>query len=246
VQEELDLARCQEVIGYHFHDPEMLRLALTHASAAPNRVASNERLEFLGDAVLGLVICEEIFRSGPKLLEGEMTKVKSSVVSRATCGRVAREVGLAELLVLGKGVGDPETMPNSLAAAVLESIIGAIHIDGGFEPAREFILTHMRKALDQAMACSHQRNYKSLLQQYAQRHWSITPQYSMLDEKGPEHAKCFEVAVRVDGQKYPSAWGNSKKHAEQKAALAALQELGVVDADEQVDETADDPGDEID
>ena len=102
-------------------------------------------------------------------------------------------------------------------------------MDSGLEAAREFVLREMAEVLAAAMASQHHRNYKSLLQQYAQRRWNTTPQYDLLDEKGPEHAKCFEIAVRISGRQYPSAWGRFKKQAEQKAALAALQELGVLE-----------------
>ena len=237
IVDERNLARCQEIIGYQFSDPNLLQQALTHASAAASRVESNERLEFLGDAILGMVICEEIYRRAPDLLEGEMTKIKSSVVSRRTCSEIASAGGIAELLHLGKGVGPPAVLPDSVGAAAFEAIIGAIYTDGGLGAAREFILQSMDAAMAAAMACDHQRNYKSLLQQYAQRHWNITPQYDLLDEKGPEHAKCFEVAVCLNGRRFLGAWGSSKKQAEQKAALSALQKLGVLDA-------AEDEGDE--
>lgn len=236
--DEQNLARCQEIIEYQFSDQDLLRQALTHASVAPTRVASNERLEFLGDAILGMVICEEIYRRDPELLEGEMTKIKSSVVSRRTCARIAAGCGLTELLYLGKGVGAPEALPSSVGAAAFEAVIGAVFMDGGIEPARRLILAKMNGAIEAAVACEHQRNYKSLLQQYAQRHWNATPQYDVLDEKGPEHAKCFELAACLNGQRFPSAWGSTKKEAEQKAALVALQTLGVLDETEESAEPA--------
>lgn len=230
--EQFDPERCQEVIGYTFKNLSLLQQALLHASAAATRSESNERMEFLGDAVLSIVICQELFDRGPDLPEGELTKIKSAVVSRSTCAQVANDAGITELLRLGKGVATSASLPTSLPAAALEAVIGAIYLDGGLEPARRFILERMAPAIDEAFACRHQRNYKSLLQQHAQRRWNTTPEYSLLDEKGPEHAKCFEIAVRINGRQFPSAWGNCKKAAEQKAALAALCELGVVSADE--------------
>jgi len=225
---QIDISRCEEVIGYRFVDADMLRLGLTHASAADTRITSNERLEFLGDAVLGMVICQEIYERNPHLPEGEMTKIKSMVVSRETCARRANESGLIDLLVLGKGLAPAANLPTSLPAAVFEAVIGAIYIDGGLDAARAFILGQMDEEIEAATVSEHQRNYKSLLQKYAQRHYNAAPQYDLLDEKGPEHAKCFEIAVRLSGRQYPSAWGNSKKQAEQKAALAALRKLGVL------------------
>ena len=233
---DAELARCQEIIGYEFTHPKLLRQAMTHSSAASTRAASNERLEFLGDAVLGMVICHEIYDREPGLLEGEMTKIKSSVVSRQTCARIAQAMGMAELLVLGKGVNGSSSLPTSLAAAAFEAVIGAIFIDGGYEPSRRFILQSTAEAIEAATKSQHQRNYKSLLQQHAQRHGSQTPQYELLDEKGPEHAKCFEIAVRLNGRRFPSAWGSSKKHAEQRAALEAVQELHLINDDELAEE----------
>lgn len=235
------LVQCQEMLGYKFRDEGLLAQSLTHASSAISRLASNERLEFLGDAVLGMVICQDIFTRNAELSEGEMTKIKSSVVSRQTCAKVAGEMGLPEMLVLGKGVGANSVLPSSVGAAVLEAVIGAIFMDGGIEPAREFILAKMGPELEAATASGHQFNFKSLLQQYAQREFGAMPHYDVLDEKGPEHSKCFELAVRLGGRQFRSAWGKSKKEAEQKAALAALNELGVlteqwVDVDLDADE----------
>ena len=224
--DDSDLQRCQQMLGYAFQDPSLLSTALTHASVAATRTQSNERLEFLGDSVLGLVVCHELYASYPESLEGEMTRVKSAVVSRQTCAEIAGEVGLPSVLQLGKGMSQPD-LPMSVAAAVLESLIGAIYVDGGLEPAREFVLTHMRPRIEAAMDSEHQQNFKAKLQQYAQRRWGKTPEYQLLDEKGPDHARCFEIAVGIDGRHFPSAWGPSKKEAEQKAALQALVALGL-------------------
>lgn len=237
-----DLAKCQEIIGYEFSDPQLLRQAMTHASAANTRAESNERLEFLGDAILGMVICQEIYAREPDLLEGEMTKIKSAVVSRITCARVADSLRITELLVLGKGVNNSSALPPSLAAATLEAVIAAMFIDGGYEAARRFILESMAEVIQAATESEHQRNYKSLLQQHAQRHGSKAPQYELLDEKGPEHAKCFEIAVRLNGRRFRSAWGNSKKYAEQRAALEALRELDLIGDDELAEEPLPGPG----
>ena len=141
---------------------------------------------------------------------------------------IANACGITELLQLGKGIGPSTELPSSVGAAGFEAVIGAIYLDGGIEPARRFILEKMADAIAAAIASEHQRNYKSVLQQYAQRRWNATPQYDLLDEKGPEHAKCFEAAVCLNGRRFPSAWGNSKKEAEQRAAQEALLALGVL------------------
>jgi len=222
------IEKCQEVLGYHFSDPSILQQALTHSSVAATRMDSNERMEFLGDAVLGLVVVDRLFSQCDDLMEGAMTKIKSAVVSRQTCATMAESMGLAELVRRSKGIGRGGGLPPSVAAAVLESVIGAIYLDGGIDPARAFILHHIQPHIDEALANEHQRNFKSLLQQEAQRLWGRVPNYQLLDEKGPDHSKCFEVAVSVAGRNFPSAWGKNKKEAEQEAARRALAELGVL------------------
>jgi ribonuclease-3 len=227
VREQL-LQRCQETLQYTFEDVSLLRTALTHSSIAPTRAESNERMEFLGDVVLGLVICQKLYDDYPLFLEGQLTKVKSAVVSRLICGIVARDLHLDDFLQVGKGFSR-QSLPSSLSAAVLESIIGAIYLDGGLEPAREFVLRTMQDQINTVIANQHARNYKSILQQHLQQKWNTTPEYELLDEKGPDHAKAFEVCVVCDGQRFGSAWANNKKTAEQLAAQAALVELGVMD-----------------
>ncbi len=221
-----------KVLGYTFQDDSLLRIALTHASSAGTRLESNERMEFLGDAILGYVVCEYLFENYPDLLEGEMTKIKSAVVSRRVCARISQQIALADMLNLGKGMSGRATLPASISAAVLEAIIAAIYLDGGIEPARAFILEHMVPFIKEAAGSAHQHNFKSVLQQYAQRHLPTNPSYVLLDEKGPDHAKAFEVCVEIDGRRFSSAWANSKKEAEQKAALNALQELHLAFAHE--------------
>ena len=226
------LREVQEIIGYSFEDPQLLAAALTHASIADDRVNSNERLEFVGDAILSVVVCHELYRRFPDYLEGEMTKVKSAVVSRKTCAQIARELGLPQFLFLGKGMSTRGQLPSSLAAAVYESLIAAIYIDSGngdLTKARKFILETASEHITQAAESEHQRNFKSQLQQYAQKKLNATPIYEMLDEKGPDHSKCFEIAVVVKVRRYTSAWGPSKKEAEQKAAYLALRELDVIE-----------------
>jgi len=216
----------ESFLEYRFQNRDLLAAALTHASSAEHRLASNERMEFLGDAILGLVICQELYDRFPEYLEGEMTRIKSVVVSRDICARVANGLGLVEHLTLGKGISDAAQMPSSLAACAYEAIVAAVYLDGGLGPARAFILKHMTAEIERVVAGEHRLNYKSLLQQYAQRALGATPHYEVLDEKGPDHAKAFEVAVAIQGRRYPSAWGPSKKAAEQRAAMEALRQLG--------------------
>jgi ribonuclease-3 len=220
---------CQKALGHKFSDVSLLSQALTHASAASTRVSSNERLEFLGDAVLSLVVCHELYKNTDELLEGEMTKIKSTVVSGATCASIARRLGLGEMVAVGKGLSAGSGPPPSVLGALLEAIIGAIYLDGGLRAARKFILANFRPQIREAMATDHQQNYKSMLQQYSHRRWGSTPEYTLLDEKGPDHSKAFETAVTIDGVHFKSAWGVTKKDAEQEAARQALIELGALE-----------------
>ncbi len=219
--------KAAEVLGYRFKDAALLKEALTHASVANDRLQSNERMEFLGDAILGFVVCEYLYNNFPDLLEGDLTKIKSAVVSRRVCAMISEETDMAGMLDLGKGMAGRSGLPSSVAAAVLESLIAAIYLDGGIEQARGFILKHMVPFIDESAESAHQHNFKSVLQQHAQKHLPTNPTYVLLDEKGPDHCKCFEVCVEVDGHRCASAWANSKKEAEQNAALNALLELGL-------------------
>jgi len=218
----------EQIIDYKFNDKSLLARAFTHSSAVDNRLLSNERLEFLGDAVLALVICQALFERFSSYLEGELTKVKSMLVSRGTCARIAKQLGLHKFLKVGKGMTSSRALSGSLAAGVLETVIAAIYIDGGLNAARNFILKVFGPTIEQADAEHIQGNFKSLLQQYAQEQFNVTPNYVLLDEKGPDHNKCFELEVAIASQHFPSAWGTNKKEAEQKAAFNALVELGVL------------------
>ena len=225
------LEEFQDIIGYHFKDISILEKALRHASAADKRLDSNERLEFLGDSVLGLTICEELFLRFPEYLEGELTKVKSMIVSRRTCARVAKKMKLTDYMIMGKGMSSQRDLPTSCPAGAFESVIGAIYTDGNYEDSRAFLVKFMGDLLDKADARQPQDNYKSMLQQYAQRVMSATPSYEILDEKGPDHSKCFEIGVIIERRRFESAWGPSKKEAEQMAAFRALKELEQISED---------------
>lgn len=217
---------CQEVLGHTFKNPGLLRAALTHSSGAEHPLASNERLEFLGDAILGMIICEELYRRLPNAREGELTRIKSHVVSRSTCAEASRRLGLENFLVLGKGMGHHSLVPSSTLANVFESLVGALHLDGGLETARAFVLRHLGGEIERAESEAVGDNYKSQLQQLAQRQHNSTPVYQLLDEKGPDHQKCFKIAARIGNRPaFTPAWGNNKKDAEQRAARNALSEL---------------------
>ena len=216
------LEECQNAIGYRFRTLELLRAALTHTSGADTRADSNERMEFLGDSVLGLVCCEQLYRRFPDYQEGDLTKIKSAVVSRRTCARISRLLNLGDFLFMGKGMHSETAIPSNLLADVYESLVGAVFLDGGIEPAKEFILRYLNPEIEEVAEAAHAGNFKSLLQQVAQQEFNATPAYHLLDEKGPDHSKCFKLSAVIGRYHYPAAWGRTKKEAEQKAAMNAL------------------------
>jgi len=219
------LEACQEVVGYAFDDLDLLRLALVHASSTDDRIVSNERLEFLGDAVLGMVVSDELFRAFPMALEGELTRIKSAVVSRRTLAKVSRRLGLGRFLVLGKGIALSDRLPVSVLAAAFESIVAAVYLDGGLAPARDLLVRWLGDEIARTAENRHHRNYKSLLQHHGQRTFGATPTYRVLDEQGPDHSKAFCVVAVIGDRTFAPAWGPSKKSAEQAAARVAYQAL---------------------
>jgi len=223
------LKQIEQIIDYKFSDSDLLAQAFTHSSAVDNRLLSNERLEFLGDAILSLVTCEYLFERFTGYLEGNLTKIKSALVSRRHCARITKELGLQKFLKVGKGMALSPALSGSLAAGLLEATIAAIYIDGGFAAAKSFILRAFGPIIKQADSEQIQDNFKSILQQYTQEHFNTTPIYALLDEKGPDHNKCFELEVIIANRHFPSAWGTNKKEAEQKAAFNTLVELGVLE-----------------
>lgn len=226
------LPLCQERLGYQFHNEELLRSALTHASGALHRLASNERLEFLGDALLGAVICELLFRDHPQFLEGELTRIKSHVVSRQTCARVSITLGLGDFVIVGKGVTNTPTIPMSILADLFESIIAAIYLDGGYAIVQAFIERQLSGEVEATIANGNGDNYKSLLQQYSQRHHNCTPEYELVEERGPDHAKQFYIHAVIEDRSFEAAWGQNKKDAEQLAARNALVAMDQLESDD--------------
>ena len=219
------IKECEQKLAYNFDDSKLLLQALTHSSGADTPADSNERLEFLGDAVLGYVICELLFKKFPNRNEGDLTKIKSAVVSRETCLKIAQTLDLQSFIRIGRGVGRDNQIPPSILANAVEAIIAALYLDGGIKIARRFILQNfvpeVMKMAD-SLSCD---NHKSLLQDMIQRDYGVHPDYIILDEKGPDHGKCFKIAVCVKGRYFPAAWGNTKKTAEQHAAENAICHL---------------------
>lgn len=223
------LDECQTTLNYHFRDRELLVMCLTHSSTARTRLHSNERLEFLGDAILGAVVCETLFQRFPEADEGELTRIKSIVVSRATCAIMADRVQLERFVLVGKGLGGNGRIPSSILAGAFEGLIAGIYLDGGLDAIRTFLDPLVKPEIEDASATLHSQNYKSLLQHVAQKTLGSTPIYRVLDERGPDHSKCFHVNAVIAGRSFPSAWGQNKKEAEQLAAQYALHELATLE-----------------
>lgn len=202
-----------------FADPELLELALTHASTQGDR--HNERLEFLGDAVLDLVIAEELYRSVAELSEGSMTEMKASLVSRRTLAAAANELGLAARARVGQGLRERQ-LPTSVLANLFEAVLGALYLDQGLEAARAFAREALARPLGEVLRRGPDANPKQALQHLAQARWGEIPLYELVEERGRAHARSFLVSARVDARAFPSAWGRTRKEAERWAAYEAL------------------------
>ncbi len=219
------LSECERRLRYRFRNKQFLIEALTHASGAAHRLESNERLEFLGDAILGAIISDMLFRRFPAYREGDLTRLKSMLVSRQTCARVTEMLNLKSFLIAGKALTSCPGIPQSLLADMFESIVGAIYLDGGFDAAREFVARFLEPEIEAAVIDQISGNYKSELQVLAQRDFGVIPSYSLAEEFGPDHNKWFKVVARIGERSFAPAWGKTKKEAEQRAARNALLEL---------------------
>jgi ribonuclease-3 len=226
-----ELEPLEEAIEYRFRDRGLLEHALTHRSRvhedASGGVIDNESLEFLGDSVLGFVIADMLFRSFPEHNEGQKSKLKASIVSATSLGRLGERLKLGEYLILGRG--EEKTggrRKQALIADCYEALIAAIYLDGGIEPAREFIERQFRDLIQEARLigadAAFTEDYKSALQEWLQSHDRGLPGYRLVSEAGPAHRRRFEVEVLVNGEGIARAEGRSKKEAAQAAAKAAL------------------------
>ncbi|MCK5145165.1 ribonuclease III [bacterium] len=218
-------------IGYRFKDPELFRLAMTHRSALGDRMAhfqSNERLEFLGDAVLGMIVTDALYKRYPHRSEGRLTRAKSVLVSREALARHARRLDIGQYLFLGAGEErSGGRNRHSILSNAMEAIIGAVYIDGGVSSAEKLISDHMLEEMDRAASDKFHRNFKSWLLEHAQAHGLRGPEYNVVDESGPDHRKFFRVEVCLDGLSKGVGQGRSKKIAEQDAAKNAINAMGL-------------------
>jgi ribonuclease-3 len=226
--EEEILAHLESKLHYKFKDARLAVQAVTHSSAKDKDFPCNERLEFLGDAILGQVISEHLFHLFPDYAEGDLSTMKSIIVSAVTLSDKAQERGLDHAIILGRGLTESRHLPRSILCNLFEAIVAALYLDGGMEVARGFILESLRTKVDEILKDEHEKNYKSLFQDYAQRRINAIPVYRVMKEMGPDHKKMFQVVVELDGAQYGPAWGANKKEAEQRVAKLALESLGLL------------------
>ncbi len=222
-----DTASAARSLGLTFNDPDLLAAALTHPSwSAEHGGPDYQRLEFLGDSVLGVLVADIVYRRFPDLAEGDLSRMKMSVVRMGTLARAARDMGLAEHIRLGKGArqGGEHERP-SVLEAVMEAVIGAVYLDGGLEAAREFVDRALAGGLDPAALLEQIADSKSRLQEHTQAKGLGLPEYRTTGHEGPDHARTFFVEVSLDGVVIGRGSGASKRLAAQEAAAEALSAL---------------------
>lgn len=222
-----DIKKFQEVIGYHFHDEKLLRQALTHSSFANEKHlkkhSDNERLEFLGDAVLEIISSEFLYKEYPDKPEGELTKLRASIVCEPTLALCTKDIALGEYLLLGKGENQTGGRGRkSILSDALEAVIGAIYLDGGFANAKEFIHRFILKDLENKKLFF---DSKTILQEIVQANFKEVISYHLIGEEGPDHNKIFRVAVHIGEEEYGVGEGRTKKAAEQEAAYISILKL---------------------
>lgn len=220
-------------VGYRFDDLDLLKRAMTHRSfinemdpEQAEAVRDNQRLEFLGDSVLGLVVAHELFLRDRQVQEGALSTRQAQVVCEPTLARVARALGLGRFLRLGRGEeGSGGRDKDSLLADAVEALLAAVYLDGGLQPAREVVNAHFGGFLDDVQLTAAPDDYKSRLQTLVQRDKSLQPEYRIIQESGPAHQREFSAVVSVDGARLGRGQGRSKKIAEQQAAKMALEAM---------------------
>ena len=219
------------ILDYKFKNKNLFKAAMTHSSHAnENRKSqehSNERLEFLGDAVLGLICGQFLFEKHPKMEEGELSKLRAALVCEKSLYKLAKEIDLGSEILLGKGeeAGGGRERPSVLADAT-EALLAAIYLDGGMEEAKNFILPFLKRESEKTIKTEGTSDYKTALQEIIQKNKEETLTYRLFKESGPDHDKMFEVEVRLNSNVIGTGKGKSKKRAEQMAAKQALELMG--------------------
>lgn len=224
-EETTKLEQLQKNIGYKFANEKLLKNALTHTSYAyEHDIPSNEKLEFLGDSILEFVSSDYMYQKYPQLKEGEMTKVRATVVCESSLYKVAKLHDFSDFLYVGKSeqLTKGNEKPAILADSV-EAVIAAIYMDGGLEPAKKFIIENLKDEIKNATQHVGNKDYKTVLQEKLQENGNVKISYRIINEIGPDHDKTFEAEVAVNGKKIAKGKGKSKKHAEMEAAKKALE-----------------------
>lgn len=223
----MDISKLEQEIGYKFKNIELLQTALTHTSYANERkTESNEKLEFLGDSILEFVSSEYIFEKYVNLREGEMTKVRATVVCEESLHEIARTLNVNEFLRLGRSekAGRKEVR-TAIMADSIEAIIAAMYLDGGLEPARKFIIDNLTESIEVATKHIGQKDYKTVLQERLQKRGNVYIKYNIIKEIGPDHDRIFYAEVSCNAKKLAVGKGKSKKLAEMDAAKVALENI---------------------
>lgn len=217
--------RLQDRIGYLFNNPSLLERAITHPSSTSHAHSDNERMEFLGDSVVNLCVAQALYEWHPDWTEGDLTKVKSCVVSTTGLARAAETIALRDVSRFGKGLPPHEPLPPSVYANLFEAVTAAVYLDGGLEAARAFVLRILSPEMRACAEAGGDPNPKSSLQHTAQKLCGLTPHYAVVGATGPDHGKVFEVCCHIGKRVFPVGKGKSKKEAEQDAARRALEIL---------------------
>ncbi len=223
----MKLENVEKSIGYTFKNKELLKKALTHTSYAyENNLESNEKLEFLGDSILEFISSKYLYKEYPKLREGEMTKVRATVVCEKSLYKIAKLHNFSDFLYLGRSEqkSGGNQRPAILADSV-EAVIAAIYIDGGIEKAEKFIIDNLKDEIKEATKHVGDKDYKTVLQEKLQANGDVKIEYEILEEKGPDHDKIFEAQVKCNGKVLAKGEGRSKKEAHMQAAKKALENL---------------------
>ena len=217
-----NLANFQKKIGINFYNQKLLTKCFTHKSYNP--VDNNEKLEFLGDRVLGLIISQNLLKFFPNDKEGDLDKKLASLVNKKQCAIIAKDLSLQEYILI-KNSNNKTNIENKVLSDCLESVIGCIYLDQGMEVAEKFIIKNWRKYLNKSLIT--ERDSKTKLQEYSLKTYKLLPVYKLLDNKGPRHKPLIKVSVKIKNSKNITAIGNSKKEAEQKAAKKLLTSLKI-------------------
>jgi ribonuclease-3 len=219
------LATFQRLLKFKFKDPSLLNRALTHRSHVnedPRSQGNNERLEFLGDAVLGMVAAARLFTSLGDKTEGDLARIKSFVVSEDTLSEIASNLGMDALLLVGKGEErSGGRNKKAILADALEAVFGAAYLDAGFEKARDLVLSRINPEIEKVLADRHRKDYKTLLQEYAQKWHRCYPEYTLDKKTGPDHDRTYWISCTLLDKVYGPASGKTKKDAEQASAALA-------------------------